>query len=147
MLKKTITYEDFNGEKTTETFYFNLSKPELLELEVSYPNGIEGALKEMLANNDQAALLAFFKKIILLAFGQKSADGKRFIKSEQLTEEFTQTNAYAQLYMDLLGDSDAAANFLNGVVPSDLAEAMKKEEVKSKTAELLATRNAENDEA
>lgn len=140
MLKKEISYEDFNGEKLTETFYFNLTKPELLELEVSYKNGIEGALKEMLEKDDRSGLLAFFKKTVLHSYGKKSDDGKRFIKTEELTEEFTQTNAYAELYMELLNNSDSAANFISGIVPSDLAEAMKEETVKQKTAELLGSK-------
>lgn len=137
MLKRNITYDDFNGDTVTESFYFNLTKPELLELEVSFKGGIEAALKEMLAANDQQSLLAFFKRIILMSYGEKSADGKRFIKSEQLTEEFTQTNAYATLYMELLSDSDSASSFINGVVPADLAAEMQKQENQDKIAAAL----------
>lgn len=142
MLKKEMTYKNYDGtEDITETFYFNLSKPDLLELEVSYKDGIEGTLKDFLAKDDKAGLLAFFKKVILLSHGVKSEDGKRFNnKDEKATEEFTQTNAYSDLYMELLNNSDAAAAFVSGIVPSDLAEAMKEETVKQKTAELLGTK-------
>lgn len=144
MLKRNITYEDFNGDTVTETFYFNLTKPEILELEVSYKEGIEGALKKMLAEEDRAALLELFKKIITSSYGEKSVDGKRFIKSAQLTEEFTQTNAYATLYMELLADSDAAANFINGVVPSDLAAEAQKQETQDKIAAALNLKKKED---
>lgn len=144
MLKRNITYEDFNGDTVTETFYFNLTKPEILELEVSYKEGIEGALKKMLAEEDRAALLELFKKIITSSYGEKSVDGKRFIKSAQLTEEFTQTNAYATLYMELLADSDAAANFINGVVPSDLAAEAQKQETQDKIAAALNLKEKED---
>ena len=145
MLKKDITYEDFDGNKVTETFYFNLTKPELLELEASYKEGMENALKKMLAEEDKAALLAYFKKTILAAYGEKSADGKRFIKSEELTTNFTQTNAYAELYMELLSDSESAALFITGIVPSDLAQAVNAEELKQNTAKALGLEEKNNE--
>ncbi len=145
MLKKTMTYKNYDDtEDITETFYFNLSKPDLLELEVSYKGGIEGELKRLLANDDEEGLLKFFKKVILMSHGVKSEDGKRFDnKNEQATKEFTQTNAYSDLYMELLKNSDAAAAFINGIVPADLAAAMKEDTVKEKTAEILGTKAVE----
>lgn len=137
MLKREIKYMNFNDEEVTETFYFNLTKPELLELEFSYKDGIDGLLKKMLADDDVGDLLDFFKKFILLSYGKKSPDGNRFIKDDELTREFTQTNAYAALYMELLESSDKASEFVNGVVPSDLAAQLNTEEMKQKIAKEL----------
>jgi hypothetical protein len=121
MLKKVIKYEDFDGNEVEDTFYFHLSKAELIELEVSYKEGVVEALKKIVASDDGAEIIAQFKKIILLSYGQRSEDGKRFIKSDQLREEFSQTAAYSQFFMDLATDAGAAAAFINGIVPASLA--------------------------
>jgi hypothetical protein len=120
MLKRDITYEDYNGETVTETFYFNLTKTEIIELEVGYKQGLEETIKAIIAAKDNKSLIAEFKKIVLLAYGVKSEDGRRFIKSEQLREEFSQTAAYDALFIDLASNEDAAANFIMGVIPKDL---------------------------
>ena len=126
MLKRDITYEDFNGETITETFYFNLSKPELVEMEVEVEGGFGKTLQSIIEAKDYKALVKEFKNIILLAYGVKSDDGKRFIKSDQLREEFTQTNAYNELFMQLASDDKAAATFLTAVLPKDMAGEMEK---------------------
>lgn len=120
MLKKTITFEDFNGQTITEDFYFNLTKAELVELEVSEKEGFAEALSKIVQSEDGKMIVSHFKKIILLAYGKKSADGRQFIKNEQLREEFVQTEAYSQLFMELATDAEKAAAFVNGVVPSSM---------------------------
>lgn len=121
MLKRDITYEDYNGETVTETFYFNLTKTEIVGLEVGYKEGLEAAIKRIVAAEDRAALITEFQKIVLLAYGVKSEDGKRFMKSDQLREEFSQTAAYDSLFMELATNDNAAADFINGVIPRDLS--------------------------
>ncbi|MET0786302.1 MAG: hypothetical protein ABWY25_06310 [Paenisporosarcina sp.] len=126
MLKRDITYEDFDGEKVTETFYFNLTRSEIIELEVGYKGGLQEALQRIVKADDKKTLIAEFKKIVLLAYGVKSDDGKRFIKNDELREEFSQTAAYDALFMELATSDDAAATFIRGVVPKDFAKEVEK---------------------
>ena len=127
MLKRTITYEDFNGESASEIFYFNFTKTELLRLEVSYDGGMFGFLQRIVESESQKELFAEFEKIILLAYGTKSDDGKQFIKNDQLREEFSQTAAYDALFQELTTDEGAAATFIEGVMPKDMREEIAKE--------------------
>ena len=122
MLKKTITYIDYNGVERTEDFYFNLSKAEVLELEMGTTGGLTEMINKIVAAQDTPTLIKIFKDLVLKAYGQKSPDGKRFIKNDDLKEEFAQTEAYSQLFMELATDSDAAAKFVNGIMPPDLTE-------------------------
>lgn len=117
MLKKTITYEDYDGNKRTEDFYFNLSKAEVLEMEMGISGGMTQMLNRIIAEQDSEKIIKTFKEIILKAYGEKSPDGKRFIKSEELSTAFSQTEAFSQLFMELATDADAAAKFVNGIVP------------------------------
>jgi len=122
MLKKSITYEDFNGEKVTEDFFFHLSKAELVELELSHKGGLSESLQRIVEAEDGKGIIAEFKNIILTAYGQRSEDGKRFIKNTQLREEFESTEAYSELFIELVTDTDAAIEFINGVIPSGMVE-------------------------
>lgn len=122
MLKKTITYEDFNGEEVSEDFFFHLSKAELVELELSHTGGLSAALERIIAAEDGKAIVAEFKNIILGAYGQRSMDGKRFIKNQQLRDEFESTEAYSVLFMELLQNTEAAVEFVNGIIPQNMAE-------------------------
>lgn len=126
MFKRDVTYEDFDGEEVTETFYFNLSKRELIQLEVEYKEGLRDALQRIVKSNDRKVLVAEFQKIVLLAYGIKSDDGRRFIKNDTIREEFSQTAAYDSLFMDLAMNDTAAAAFINGIVPKDLAAEVEK---------------------
>lgn len=121
MLKRDITYEDFDGQTVTETFYFNLTKTEIVELEVGYDGGLESTLRRIVNTKDTKALMKEFKRIVLMAYGVRSEDGKRFVKSDELREQFTQTAAYDALFIELATNDDAAAKFIQGVVPRDLA--------------------------
>ena len=119
MLKKTITYEDYDGNKRTEDFYFKLSKAEIMEMELSVSGGMTQMLNRIVAERDGEKIIKTFKEIILKAYGEKSPDGKRFIKSEELSTAFSQTEAFSQLFMELATDADAAAKFVNGIIPAD----------------------------
>ena len=118
MLKKTITYIDYNGTERKEDFYFNLSKAEIMEMEMGTTGGMVEMINKIVAAQDAPAIIDMFKKMILKAYGEKSADGKRFIKSKELAEAFSQTEAYSQLFMELATDADAASKFVNGIVPA-----------------------------
>lgn len=122
MLKKTISYTDFNGDDVSEDFYFHLSKAELVELELSYKGGLEAAIKRIVEAEDGKAIIAEFKKIILGSYGQRSEDGRRFIKNQTLRDEFESTEAYSTLFMELVTDAEKAAEFVRGIIPKDLSE-------------------------
>lgn len=122
MLKRDITYTDFNGNTVTDTFYFNLSKSELVEMEYSHKEGLGEMLQRLIETQDKGAIIGEFKKLVLQAYGQKSEDGKRFIKNEQLREEFVQSPAYDALFMELAMDDQKAAAFIQGVLPKEMSE-------------------------
>jgi hypothetical protein len=122
LLKKTITYEDFNGETTSEDLFFHLSKAELVELEMSHEGGLSVALQKIVESQDGKAIVAEFKNIILNSYGKKSEDGRRFIKNQALRDEFESSEAYSTLFMELVTDTDAAIEFINGVIPKGMAE-------------------------
>jgi hypothetical protein len=120
VLKKTIKYTDFNGEETSEDFLFHLSKAELVELEMSHEGGFVASMQKVVEAEDNKTIIAEFKKIILQSYGQKSLDGKRFIKNQTLRDEFESSEAYSTLFMELVTDTDAAIEFMNGIIPGDL---------------------------
>lgn len=122
MLKKTITYTDYNGVERKEDFWFNLTKAEIMEMELSTVGGLTTMINKIVATQDQPQIIKVFKELVLKSYGEKSADGRRFIKNKELTEAFAQTEAYSILFMELATDAKAAANFVNKVVPSDLAK-------------------------
>ena len=128
MLKRDITYEDYNGETVTETFYFNLTSTEIIDLQLGYEGGLEAALKKIIETEDVKGIITEFKKIILAAYGIKSEDGKRFMKNDTIREEFSQTAAYDALFMDLSTNENAAADFIKGVVPSSMQKEIEKAE-------------------
>ena len=121
MLKKTINYEDFNGVERKEDFYFNLSKAEIMEMQFGTVGGLDVMLKKIIDAKDVKSIMDTFKMLILKAYGIKSDDGRRFIKSEEISKEFEQTEAYSILYMELASDDNAAAEFVNGIIPKDVA--------------------------
>lgn len=126
MIKETIKYTDYNGVERTEDFWFNLSKAELMEMEMGTSGGFAEMLTRIVAAQDQPALVKIFKEFVLKAYGEKSPDGKRFMKYDEngrpLSANFAQTEAYSELFMKLATDDVAAAKFINGVVPSDVAK-------------------------
>lgn len=126
MLKKTIEFEDLNGNEVSEDFYFHMTKAELLELEMGTEGGFEQHLQNIIKSRKGADIIGEFKKIILMAYGEKSEDGRRFIKNQELRDDFSQTEAFSVLFMDLATNAGEAALFINGIVPAGLAEDMAK---------------------
>ena len=122
MLKKTIKYKDFNGNEREEDFYFNLMQSEIAELELSTVGGFTESIQKIIQTQDGPEIIKQFKKIILKSYGEKSADGKRVIKSDELSEAFSQTNAYSELFMELATDDEAASAFIKGTVPDELKQ-------------------------
>jgi hypothetical protein len=123
MLKKTITYTDYNGLERTEDHYFNLNKAEIMKMQVTTAGGLAEMLKRIVAAQDYPAIYNTFENIVDLAYGVKSPDGKRFMKEDENGHkyyvEFKQTEAYSQLIMELATDTKAATDFVNGIVPAD----------------------------
>ena len=117
MITKTITYTDYDGVERTENFMFNLTKAELAELNLTTEGGLQAAIQKIIDSKDVPEITKWFKRIITMAYGEKSADGRRFVKSEELTNEFLQTEAYSELFVKLITDENAAAAFVNGIVP------------------------------
>lgn len=122
MLIKTITFKDYFGNERTQDFYFNLNESELTDMNLMVKGGLERQIKNIIATQDQPKLIEYFKSVILASYGKISEDGVRFIKSKELSTEFSQTDAFNKLYMELVSDADKAADFINGVVPQELAD-------------------------
>ena len=119
MLKKTIKYTDYNGVEREEDFYFNLTKAELMEMEMSTTGGLTEMINRIVKTQDAPAIIKIFKDLVLRAYGMKSDDGRRFMKSDAIRDEFAQTEAYSIIFMELATDADAASKFVNGIVPAD----------------------------
>lgn len=122
MLKKTITYVDYDGNERTEDFYFHFTKAELLEMELSYNGGLTKVIEKLVSEQDMKRIIEIFKELVLNAYGEKSLDGKRFVKTPELRDSFVQTEAYSQLFMELATNSDAASAFVNGIVPKGMEQ-------------------------
>lgn len=125
MIKKSITYTDFDDNERTEDFYFNLSKSELTEMDFSQAGGMDKMIKAIVNAQDTKRIIELFKDIILKSYGEKSLDGKQFIKikdGHKLADDFAQTAAYDALFMELATDDKAAAEFINGIIPKALAK-------------------------
>lgn len=141
MFKKTITYMDYNGKERTEDFSFNLSKAELLEMNLTTEGGMEQFLQKIIAEEDVRKLVDLFKEIIIRSYGEKSIDGRYFVKKDdngrRLVDKFTQTEAYSELFCELATDDKAAAEFINGIIPQALAA-----EVSAEIAANAAQNNA-----
>jgi len=123
MLKKEITYVDYNGNERKEPFYFNLNKAELMEMELSINGGLSALITKVVEGQDMPTLISIFKDLILKAYGEKSADGKYFLKTDEnghrLANKFAQTEAFSVLFMELATSDVAAANFINGITPPE----------------------------
>ena len=118
MLKKTLTYIDYDNNVRTEDFYFNLTQAELTEMELSFDGGLSKTLQKVIAAQESSKIVAIFKDLVLKSYGVKSPDGKRFMKSQEIRDSFAQTEAYSDLFMSLATNASAAAAFVNAIVPS-----------------------------
>lgn len=136
MLKREITYDNFNDEKVTEVLYFNISQPDLVELEAEHPEGLSGWMQKVIDAKDNQTLVAFFKRIILLGYGERSEDGKYFVKNEEIRDKFSHTAAYLALYTELLQNEKVASDFLVGILPKEVAQEMAKAKDTKDIAEL-----------
>jgi hypothetical protein len=120
------TYEDYNGLERTEDFYFNLTKAEIAKMELSVSGGLSETLKRLVELQDQPAIIKIFEDLVLKAYGEKTPDGKRFVKTAELTAAFEQCPAYSNIFMKLAFDAKEAAKFINGVIPNDMSEQLNK---------------------
>lgn len=126
MYKKVIKYTDYNGIEREEPFYFNLNKAELVKWEGSTLGGMKAMYEKIIAAQDKEALISLFETIIQRAYGEKSPDGKRFMKSPEILANFISTEAYSNLFMELASNDEAASAFMEGIMPADLLEEAKK---------------------
>lgn len=146
MLKKKIKYTDFNGVEREEEFLFNLTKAELMEMQMSANGGFAEMISAIVATQNMPEIIKIFKDIVLKAYGEKSLDGKRFMKVDEkgnpLSIAFSQTEAYSNLFMELATDSTKAAEFINGIIPADLEAQIDKtkleEQIKNNNLDLNA---------
>ncbi len=122
MFKDKRTYVDFNGTERTEEFYFNLTKAELIELEISHPGGLVAYLDNIVKSQNVADIVMTFKEIMAKSYGVKSDDGRQFIKSDGNFKAYTETEAYSDFFMELSQNADKAAAFVKGIIPSSLSE-------------------------
>lgn len=128
MLKKTITYTDYNGVERTEDFYFNLTQAECVEMDLGTAGGLAPFIEKIVKTNDTPQLIKMFKDLVLNAYGEKSADGRRFMKNDEIKKAFSETEAYSIIFMELATNADAASEFINGIAPVDLNNVPKKAE-------------------
>lgn len=120
MLKKTITYRDYNDVERTEDFYFNLTKAEIMEMELGTTGGFTEMVQKIIDTQDIPQIAKIFKDLVLKAYGEKSPDGRRFIKNDEIRDGFAQTEAYSDLFMELSTNTDAASAFINGIIPDNI---------------------------
>ena len=120
MVKKEIKYIDYDDNERSEVFYFNLSKAEIAEMQLSQAGGLSQSLKTIIDSKDNAKIVETFKGLILKSYGVKSPDGKRFIKNKEILDEFVQSEAYVELFMELATNTDAAIAFVNGILPKEM---------------------------
>jgi hypothetical protein len=131
MLKKRLKYVDFNGKEREEDFYFNLTEAELTEMELGTEGGLAEQLEKMVQEDRVSEIIAKFKEIILMSYGEKSADGKRFVKNNEIREAFAQTQAFSDLFMLLGTNAEAGAAFVNGIIPKEVRDRAKKKDIPS----------------
>jgi len=135
MLKKRISFTDYNGSERVENFYFNLNDSELMEMELGKTGGFLEYIDKVIGAQDVPALIHLFKDLIIKSYGVKSDDGRRFIKTPELTNEFQQTEAFSKLYLELATDSKAASDFVNGIVSKPMNDVKKMDTSKLKQYE------------
>ena len=125
MIQKTVTYIDFDGNERTEDFFFHLTEQELSEWELSVDGGLSGVLQRIIKSQDNKKIIEIFKDLLLRSYGEKTPDGRGFKKSKEILDNFTCTQAFSDLYMELATDDKAAAEFVNGIMPKGLLKDVK----------------------
>lgn len=138
MYKKTITYTDYFDVERTEDFYFNLSESELMQLQLSTQRGFYNEMQALVDSHDGPKIMSVFNQIILKAYGEKSKDGRQFIKSPEISKAFSETPAYDKFFMEIIEDPKAASEFINGIVPSKMKLSG------DETAKIIAMAEAKN---
>lgn len=128
MFKKTITYRDYNDQEIKEDVYFNLTKAEIMEMQLEENGGFAEKIQRVVDAKDVPSIIKIFKELIIKAYGIKSDDGKRFIKSDKLREEFMQTVVYSELFMEFATNADSASAFVNGIIPADQLKAIQQQQ-------------------
>lgn len=145
MYKKTITYTDFDGVERTEDFYFNFTKAELMDMQFSTDGGLLEVIQNIIKSKNTSELIRLFKDTVVKAYGVKSPDGRKFVKNDEIREDFMATEAFSEIYMELATNSDAAAEFINNIMPAGLAtqanELIASGQVDEETKKLLETLN------
>jgi hypothetical protein len=141
MIKRTITYPDYNGGNVTEDFYFNLTKRELIKWEVSKKGSLSKRLEQIVKDDDRAGLVEVVEDLLTMSYGVKSDDGKRFIKSQELVDEFIHTEAYDVLFMELVSDPDKASEFIKGIIPAEMAKQVENMPVEALNTALESANN------
>lgn len=132
MYKITETYTDYDGNERTEDFFFHVTKAEIMEMDFFEEGGLQKTMEKIMGQQNRQRLMEIFKKIVIMAYGEKSADGRRFMKSEEIKKAFTETEAYSNIFIRLATDSKAAAEFINNIVPKDLQEEAAKVSMENK---------------
>lgn len=135
MYTKKITYTDYDGNKLTETFCFNLTKAEIVEMQLSTSGGFAEKIQKIMDAQEIPEIIKTFKELILASYGEKSPDGKHFLKTRdghKLADDFAQTEAYSELFMELATDANAASNFINKIIPQDI-------DLNQKTSDMVKT--------
>lgn len=135
MIKKNITYIDFDGEERTDPFYFNLSKAELMDIELDYDGNMSRAMNTMLEKRDMKGVLGLLAKLVRKAYGEKSGDGKRFLKNKELEDGFATTDAFSNLLIELVNDEEKLRAFVTGVIPTDIRNEVEKKMAEEEKAE------------
>lgn len=132
MIKKTIKYTDYNGDEREEDFYFNLTKAEIMEMQLNQDGGLAAKIQEIVKAKDVPAIIRVFKDLLTKSYGKKSDDGRFFVKNAKLREEFEESPAFSEIYMELATDADKASEFVNGIIPPQLKEQMNKPAIADK---------------
>lgn len=140
MIAKTVKYKDYNGVDREDKFFFNLTRAEITEMELSIKGGLADMIKGIIEAKDTPEIIKIFKELLLKSYGEKTADGKRFRKTDDngqpLSVAFSETEAFSVLFMELATDDDKAAEFVNGIMPADIDKAALKAEVEAQQKQL-----------
>lgn len=126
MIKKTVTYTDYNGEERTESFYFHYTEAEILDMEMSEEGSFADRIQRIIDAKDKTALMKLIKKFVIDAYGVKSEDGKRFMKNDDLKTAFVECPAYSDIFMEMVTNDEVAAEFVNGVIPNTMKDRVAK---------------------